>query len=112
MPLSSNENILMIREAHAMLNRHQRPQPHHTTILIKACLVLTLTLIFFLLPASVSARTTRPTVSGPTLQVNAGFNARYRDGNWIPVQVVLSNSGTDFSGTLSINVPAPFAGQG
>src|SRR5215469_3421883 len=44
------------------------------------------------------ARTSRP-----TMQVNAGFETRYQDGNWVPVQVALHNDGPDFSGTLSIN---------
>ena len=37
------------------------------------------------------------------MQVNAGFETRYRDGNWVPVQIALHNDGPDFSGTLSIN---------
>src|SRR2546425_1935648 len=40
---------------------------------------------------------------GPTLQVNAGFETRYRDGNWVPVQITLHNDGPDFSGTLAIS---------
>src|SRR2546425_4373838 len=52
---------------------------------------------------------------GPTMQVNAGFETRYRDGNWVPVQVALHNDGPDFSGTLSINASAynsPYIGSG
>jgi hypothetical protein len=45
-------------------------------------------------------------------QVTAGFNARYRDGNWVPIQISLSNNGADFSGLLSISAPLPFAGSG
>jgi len=51
-------------------------------------------------------------MSGPVFQVTAGFNARYRDGNWVPIQISLSNNGADFSGMLSINAPSPFAGSG
>jgi hypothetical protein len=36
------------------------------------------------------------------MQVNAGFHTRYR--GWIPVHVALSNTGPDFSGTLSISI--------
>src|SRR5205823_7834394 len=32
--------------------------------------------------------------------------------NWIPVQVTLNNSGTDFTGTISVNVPTPYLGGG
>lgn len=54
-------------------------------------------------------------LTSPTMQVNAGFETRYRDGNWVPVQVALRNDGPDFSGTLSINAAAyngPYIGSG
>jgi len=35
--------------------------------------------------------------------VNAGFETRYRDGNWVPVQITLHNDGPDFSGTLALS---------
>src|SRR5438105_5866704 len=76
-------------------------------------LALALIVAYFFFPASASAHTVQAsagTRSGPALQVNAGFNARYRDGNWVPVQVTLSNSGADFSGSLSVNAPAPYGG--
>src|SRR5260370_31875866 len=40
---------------------------------------------------------------GPSLQANAGFETRYRDENWVPVQVTLHNNGPDFNGTLSLS---------
>jgi hypothetical protein len=51
--------------------------------------------------------------AGPSLQVNAGFGTRYRDENWIPVQVTLNNTGADFNGTLSLTASLPvFLAQG
>jgi hypothetical protein len=46
--------------------------------------------------------------SGPRFSVSAGFDTRYRDGNWVPVVVSLSNSGSDFNGTLSITATPSF----
>ncbi len=43
----------------------------------------------------------------PTFQVHAGFNTRFKPGNWIPVQISLQNSGADFSGTLSVDLGEP-----
>lgn len=36
-----------------------------------------------------------------TLQVSSGFNSSYRSNNWMPVYVLVSNSGPAFTGTLS-----------
>ncbi len=48
----------------------------------------------------------------PTFQVDAGFQTRYRDGNWVPVRVTLSNNGADFSGSVSVSAIAPaYLGQ-
>ena len=80
------------------------------------CTGFALLLAFFLLPGSVLAQTTgrvsrgvtnlastaHDTAAGTTFSVNAGFNTRYRSGNWIPVQVALRNDGADFTGTVSI----------
>src|ERR1019366_6824427 len=43
--------------------------------------------------------------TGVTLQVHIGFDGRYKDGSWVPVYISLSNTGTDFTGTLSISPP-------
>src|SRR5437868_14060845 len=78
-------------------------------------LALALMIAYFFFPASASAHTVQASAairSGPAFQVNAGFNARYRDGNWVPVQISLSNNGPDFSGMLSIAAPSPFGGPG
>jgi hypothetical protein len=78
-----------------------------------SCLLLAFILLYLLFPLNASAysnNTTHTTASGPTLQVTAGFNTRFRDGNWIPVQINLSNNGPDFEGTITINTPSPFGG--
>ncbi|HLG62662.1 MAG TPA: hypothetical protein VKY19_12055 [Ktedonosporobacter sp.] len=92
---------------------HHRPHPGTTIrVLIGVCLALALTLL--LLPLSASAHAiyqssllTIP-AAGPTMQAQAGFSSRYRDGNWIPVQVTLSNNGPDFNGKVSVNTSTPF----
>jgi len=66
-------------------------------------LMLLVALFFF--PASAWASTTPSATSGLTMQVNAGFHMRYR--GWVPVHVALSNTGADFSGTLSIGISSP-----
>ncbi len=82
------------------------------------CLALMLTMAFLLfLPGSalassassltLAANATRAT-GGPMLQVNAGFDGRYRNGDWVPIHITLRNNGADFSGTLSTsNPPGP-----
>ncbi|QBD81824.1 hypothetical protein EPA93_39970 [Ktedonosporobacter rubrisoli] len=76
--------------------------------------VLTLALVsaLLLLPATASAQALKNTAGGPAFRINAGFDSRYRDGNWVPIQVTLHNDGPDFNGKVSINVPAPFSGAG
>lgn len=78
-------------------------------------LALVSVVAYFFFPASVSAHTVQAgtaMVSGPVFQVNAGFNSRYRDGSWVPIQISLSNTGPDFSGVLSIAAPSPFGNPG
>lgn len=73
-----------------------------------SCIVLAL--LFFFSPAQAQARTV---TSGPSFQVKAGFETRYRDGNWVPVQVSIRNDSPDFNGTLSLETPTPqFLSQG
>src|SRR5579875_654305 len=74
------------------------------------CALFALFASFFLLPApalaqSRDARSGFIAADGPTFSVNAGFNTRYRSGNWIPVQISLSNNGADFTGSISITSP-------
>lgn len=74
------------------------------------CSACALLLALFLLPLPALAHTLdrdssiSPT-AGPRFSVSAGFNTRYRSGNWIPVQVTLRNDSADFTGTISINSP-------
>src|SRR5690348_8397515 len=94
-----------------MLHRNNRPQwSTRASILVGSCLACALTIALLLFPMSASAYSTLSPSGGPSFHVNAGFDARYRDGNWIPVQVTLSNSGTDFAGTISVDVPPPYLG--
>src|SRR5438552_10731004 len=99
------------REAPAMLNWDLRllrgPAPG---MMFRCCLIFTLSIAVMLSFPGISAHIAKAVANGPTMQVNAGFNARYRDGNWVPFQVTLSNSGADFSGSLSVNAPAPYGG--
>src|SRR5947209_4694568 len=97
-----------------MLHRTNQPQEstRRASRHVGSCLTCALLIAFLLLPMSASAHTTRNPSGGPSFHVNAGFDARYRDGNWIPVQVTLSNSGTDFTGAISVNVPPPYLGGG
>ncbi len=68
-------------------------------VLMMSCFALAL--IFIIPPGGARA------AGGPSLQVNAGFGTRYRDENWIPAQVTLTNDGADFSGTLSLAASQP-----
>lgn len=96
---------------------HHRPHPG-TIIraLIGVCLAFALTL--FLLSLSASAHSVHTSSSlaapaaGPTMQVQAGFNSRYRDGNWTPIQVTLRNDGPDFNGKVSVITTPLFSGPG
>jgi hypothetical protein len=64
------------------------------------CLVIVS--IYVVFPKHVSAR---ERTGGPMFQVKAGFESRYRDGNWVPVQITLHNDGSDFNGMLSLITP-------
>ena len=57
----------------------------------------------YLLPLNASAQIRASGPAGLTLQVNTGFHTRYRNDNWIPVQILARNLGSDFTGTLSIS---------
>src|SRR5713226_1332736 len=85
---------------------------HHINIQLRISAGICLTLIFVLwiLPGTASAHTTSASAAGLSMHVDMGFNSRYRDGNWIPIQVTLRNDGPDFNGTVSINLPTPYAG--
>ena len=94
-----------------MLNDYQRLLPIPVSMISAICLAIVLIFTYLSLPATASAHSTLSS-TGPTLQANVGFNTRFRDGNWIPVQISLSNNGPDFEGTIAITTPSPFSGQG
>ncbi len=78
--------------------------------MLAALCLTSLTLVGLLLsPLSVAAYTQQAHDNGPLLQVTAGFDGRYRDGNWLPIQLKLSNNGTDFAGSVSIDIPSPYS---
>src|SRR5207245_8987515 len=72
-------------------------------LLAPAASCLVLVLLFLAFPAQGQAHTV---TTGPSFEVKAGFETRYRDGNWVPVQVTLRNGGPEFSGTLSLSASA------
>jgi hypothetical protein len=84
----------------------QYQQFSHPLLRVPVSVCLSMLFAFFLFPLNASAHSTA-SLSLPTFHVSAGFNSRYRDSNWVPVQVSLRNDGADFSGLVSINVPAP-----
>ena len=52
--------------------------------------------------ARVEAQAEQP---GPALVARVGFDGYYKDGQWVPVRVIVSNTGPDIQGTLRISVP-------
>jgi hypothetical protein len=70
------------------------------------CLCTSLILLSFLFPAQASARTKNAPVVLPTLQIAVGFEDDSRLNYWTPVQVTLSNEGSDFKGVLSVTTYA------
>ncbi len=83
---------------------------HSFRMFVCLCLTLTVACGLLLCPRTVSAHAAKSLSSGPTFQVNAGFNGRFRDGNWVPLQITFSNSGADFNGALSIEDPVSYNG--
>ncbi len=43
--------------------------------------------------------------SGPTMEIEAGFDGRCRNNAWCPVRVILTNEGTDVEGDLRVVLP-------
>ena len=83
---------------------------HSFRMPVGLCLALIVACGLLLCPRTVSAHAARSLSNGPTFQVNAGFNGRFRDGNWVPLQIAFNNSGADFSGTLSVEDPVSYNG--
>ena len=68
-------------------------------------------LVLFLFPAHASALTKKSPVVLPTLQLTVGFEDDSRVDYWTPVQVALSNEGSNFSGFVSVTTYSGFARQ-
>ncbi|HLI06463.1 MAG TPA: hypothetical protein VKV40_07840 [Ktedonobacteraceae bacterium] len=82
---------------------------HFALPLIAVSIFALFALLLFPVTASAHGTTKLSTrATGPHFSVSAGFDTRYRDGNWVPVTVSLSNDGPDFNGTLSISIVSPF----
>ncbi len=73
-----------------------------------SCAIVLVALVLALITV-LKANPAPTTTTKPTLQVSAGFDGRYKNETWIPVHVALSNSGADFTGTLSINPSSAFS---
>ena len=96
-------------------------QPRYSALLrlffISCCI---LTLLLFVSPHSAlaalttSAHNRHSAASGPSIQnVSIGFNGKYQDQNWVPVQISLANNSSgDFTGTVSVNTPSAGASYG
>lgn len=84
---------------------------YHRSFLPQLCVpiyvCLSMLFTFLLFPLNASASSSVSSATRPGFQIKAGFNSRYRDSNWVPVQVSLHNDGADFNGFISISVPAP-----
>ncbi len=76
-----------------------------------SCGIVLVALVLVLVSA---LRSTPASTAGakPAFQVSVGFDGRYKNETWIPVRVMLSNTGTDFTGTLSINPASVLAPSG
>lgn len=60
-----------------------------------------------LFPAYAFAHQAQATTGGPTIiKVSVGFDGIYQDGNWVPIQIDLSNTGNDFKGKIAVGVPS------
>ncbi len=75
-----------------------------------ACILYVVVLLCVPQQAFARALPVRTSAEGPTFQSSIGFNSRFRDGNWVPVHVTLQNTGADFTGVLTVDVPTQFAG--
>ncbi len=65
----------------------------------------------FLFPAHASALTKKSSIILPSLQLTVGFEDDSRVDYWTPVQIALSNEGSNFSGVLSVTTYSGFARQ-
>ncbi len=99
-----------------------RVRPYYTTnqparpvysrgVPLRSPLILSISLILFfiLFPAQASAYTKNSPVVLPTLQIAVGFEDDSRLNYWTPVEVTLSNEGSNFTGVLSVTTYAGFS---
>jgi hypothetical protein len=94
------------------IRSHSRARISTTWLLMAFGVFALLALLMFPLTAYAHTQTARAAgADGPRFSVNAGFDTRYRDGNWIPVVISLNNGGSDFNGTLSISTVSPYGGN-
>ncbi len=82
--------------------RRRRPR---VVIQLVLALAFVLTLALTLQPQQIFAQPARHASDGPTIRAaHVGFQGQYQDGNWVPVQVSLSNNGPDFNGKVSVSL--------
>ena len=86
-----------------MPDKNCRPRISRISMMLVFCFFV----LSFVITSPASAHNTNSAEDGPSIQrVTTGFDEQYQDGNWVPVQVTLSNNGADFSGKVSIQVPS------
>lgn len=71
-------------------------------------LILLLALAALLTAPLASRAAPLPQDTGLVLTLNAGFDGYYKDGLWMPVRVLLENSGPDLSGQVRVVSPIGF----
>src|SRR5438309_7712641 len=79
---------------------------HPTSRGLVAILLASICISLFLFPAQASAYTKNSPMISPTLQIAVGFEDDSRLNYWTPVQVALSNEGSNFSGVVSVTTYA------
>lgn len=94
-----------------MLFENGRPQ---SLSIAKQILVagLALLFIFSFFSSPGHAQQSHQLAEGPAiLSVQAGFNGTYQIGNWVPIQIKLSNNGNSFDGIISVSFSTPYTGN-
>src|SRR5258708_30657205 len=76
--------------------------PRRIIIVSLAALCLLFPLILVPFATTASAHTKTSSSGALTIQIDAGIDSSAKVGYWIPVQITVSNNGTDFNGKLSL----------